>query len=301
MKYYAVKSGRKIGIFNSWEECQKQVSGYNNAIFKSFKSLEEAKKYLNGSIEQKMISENSDRNKSLAVAYVDGSYDNNAKVYGYGSIIFINEEKEIISGYGDDTELIELRNVAGEISAAIKTMEFCLEHKIKNLDIYYDYVGIENWFTGEWKANTFFTKEYVKFADKIKKNLNVKFIKIKAHSGDRYNEEVDNIAKNAIKEYIEKLNENTYYYNKINIDKLKESKVKSGKIEPVFNFVLDGQVLNNTSNIMNSFKKMWKADNRKLVDIIDMKVEINLSTNSIKFYVYLKDAKVVKIMRIEGE
>ena len=44
MKYYAVKSGRKVGIFTSWDECQKQVNGYANAIFKSFKSLDDAKK-----------------------------------------------------------------------------------------------------------------------------------------------------------------------------------------------------------------------------------------------------------------
>lgn len=41
-KYYVVWAGRKPGIYNSWEECQKQTAGFDNAKFKSFSTLEEA-------------------------------------------------------------------------------------------------------------------------------------------------------------------------------------------------------------------------------------------------------------------
>lgn len=47
-KYYAVKAGRKTGIFQTWGECKKQVDGYSRAIFKSFSTMEEAEKYLYG-------------------------------------------------------------------------------------------------------------------------------------------------------------------------------------------------------------------------------------------------------------
>ena len=46
MKYYAVKKGRKTGIFTSWEECEKQVKGFASAKFCSFSSLELAKEYM---------------------------------------------------------------------------------------------------------------------------------------------------------------------------------------------------------------------------------------------------------------
>ena len=39
------------------------------------------------------------------------------------------------------------------------------------------------------------TKEYKKFYDSIKDKLNIKFVKVKAHSGDKYNEEADRLAK----------------------------------------------------------------------------------------------------------
>lgn len=44
-KYYAVKKGYKTGIFESWDECKKQVIGYSGAIYKSFEVLNEALEY----------------------------------------------------------------------------------------------------------------------------------------------------------------------------------------------------------------------------------------------------------------
>ncbi len=38
-KFYAVKKGRQTGIFETWEECKKNTTGYKNALFKSFKTL----------------------------------------------------------------------------------------------------------------------------------------------------------------------------------------------------------------------------------------------------------------------
>ena len=41
-KFYAVRVGRKTGIFDSWTFVEKQVKGYPGAQFKSFTSKEEA-------------------------------------------------------------------------------------------------------------------------------------------------------------------------------------------------------------------------------------------------------------------
>ena len=35
-KYYAVRKGRIPGIYRTWSECQKQVTGYPGAVFKGF-------------------------------------------------------------------------------------------------------------------------------------------------------------------------------------------------------------------------------------------------------------------------
>lgn len=45
-KVYAVRRGRQTGIFKSWSECQKQISGFSGAEFKSFFNFKDAKAYL---------------------------------------------------------------------------------------------------------------------------------------------------------------------------------------------------------------------------------------------------------------
>ena len=42
-----VRKGRNIGIFDTWEECERQTKGVASE-FRSFPTLEEAKSYLTG-------------------------------------------------------------------------------------------------------------------------------------------------------------------------------------------------------------------------------------------------------------
>ena len=47
-KVYAIKAGRKPGIYNTWDEAKAQVDGYKGAIYKGFTSLDEAKAFMEG-------------------------------------------------------------------------------------------------------------------------------------------------------------------------------------------------------------------------------------------------------------
>ena len=46
MNFYAVKKGRKIGIFNTWEEIVPLVNKYPGALFQKFATHEEAEKFI---------------------------------------------------------------------------------------------------------------------------------------------------------------------------------------------------------------------------------------------------------------
>jgi hypothetical protein len=46
-KFCAVRKGRTLGIYDNWEDCERQVKGIASE-FKSFNTLEEAKAYLVG-------------------------------------------------------------------------------------------------------------------------------------------------------------------------------------------------------------------------------------------------------------
>lgn len=45
-KYYAVLKGKTTGIFTTWADCERQVKGFSGAIYKSFKTREEAESAL---------------------------------------------------------------------------------------------------------------------------------------------------------------------------------------------------------------------------------------------------------------
>ncbi len=48
-KYYVVWRGFRPGIYGSWEECKKQVTGFDGAQYKSFKTRDEAEDAFNTS------------------------------------------------------------------------------------------------------------------------------------------------------------------------------------------------------------------------------------------------------------
>lgn len=221
-KYYAVKIGMTTGIFETWEECKASVEGYPGALYKSFKNISDAYTYMGwegqqlsifnmDSFDDSLEEPNSGANKTTepsalekpfssltrAVAYVDGSFNSETNVFGYGVVMFYNGEEIHFSKSYADEEMASMRNVAGEIYGSMVAMEYAVEHHIKNLSIYYDYMGIAKWCTGEWKANKPGTIAYKKYYDKIKRKVNVTFYKVKGHSGDKYNDLADKLAKDA--------------------------------------------------------------------------------------------------------
>ena len=44
--FYAVKNGRNIGIYTTWDECKEQVDKFPNPIYKKFKTYDEADIYI---------------------------------------------------------------------------------------------------------------------------------------------------------------------------------------------------------------------------------------------------------------
>ncbi len=201
-KFYAVKAGRKTGIFNSWEECKRQVDGYPSASYKSFKTAAEAAAYIGLIPNQTAIANTNDSpadfvTDNTAIAYVDGSYNISTCEYGYGVVFFYNgEEIHLKKGFPKD-ELAAMRNVAGEIKGSEAAISYAISHNISSIKIYHDYEGISKWCTGEWKANKEGTIAYRDFYNNAKKQLKIEFVKVKGHSGDTYNDIADRLAKEA--------------------------------------------------------------------------------------------------------
>ena len=215
-KFYAVKQGRKTGMFLTWDDCKKQVMGYPGAIYKSFGTEAEAKEYLgiggtvageaglDSGISGAERAAASDRIQTEPPAsdaveiYVDGSYHAATKEFSYGMVVLIDDREEKFSQKMSDPELAQMRNVAGEIKGSEAAMQYALDHKIPSIIIYHDYQGIASWCNGDWKANKAGTIAYHDFYQKAKQKVNIEFRKVKGHSNDKYNDMVDELAKEAL-------------------------------------------------------------------------------------------------------
>ncbi|OPX86610.1 MAG: Ribonuclease H [Pelotomaculum sp. PtaB.Bin104] len=197
-KYYAVKQGRKTGIFKSWAECREQVDNYKNANFKGFSTLREAQNYLELEDKFNVLPEikKGETGKTL-VAYVDGSFSEKQNMYSYGCVLLSNETK-IISGVGNKPNVLSMRNVAGELLGAMEAIKWAIVNQYDSIVIYHDYQGVAKWATGEWQAKKEGTKKYVEFINKYKKLIKIQFYKVEGHTGDTYNEQADKIAKKAL-------------------------------------------------------------------------------------------------------
>lgn len=191
MKYYAVRIGRNPGIYHTWDECKRETMGFKGASFKKFSTREDAEAFINEVEEEKKESSEKDE----LVVYVDGSYRNKDKSHSYGVYMFNDEEEYTYSKrFFKDSEM---RNVSGEIKGAMRAMEEAVKLGKKKIYLHYDYEGIRSWALGFWKTNKEGTIYYKNFYDSIKDKLEVKFIKVEAHSGVKYNELVDQLAKEA--------------------------------------------------------------------------------------------------------
>lgn len=195
-KFYGVKEGKVIGVYSTWDECKAQVNGFAGAKYKSFPTYDDAYFYVTGmenksaKIEQPM--------PDGCVAYVDGSYDVENHQYSYGVVILNNQEEKRFFKKFDNPEMADMRNVAGEIKGSEFAMRYCIREKIKEVTIFYDYQGVSKWCLGEWKTNKDGTRAYKEFYNEIKHLLDVKFVKVKSHSGDKYNDIADALAKKAL-------------------------------------------------------------------------------------------------------
>jgi len=202
-KYYAIRHGRKPGIYRTWDEAKKQVYGHPNAVYKSFKTLKEAENFMDGVNSSK--NSLSVENKALAPdtieAYVDGSFHKATNRYSFGvAIIKDGEVIETLQRAGDNPKYQDSWQIAGEVFGTLHAILWAINHQYKKIIVYYDYIGIERWALGEWRTNKPVSIDYAETYKKLASKIEVEFVKVKAHSGVEFNELADQLAKDAFKD-----------------------------------------------------------------------------------------------------
>ena len=190
MKYYVIKDDVNHEIVDSWDLCKEHLKNYTKPQYKSFKSLEEAEAFINDEI--------LDDNITAPKAYIDGSFDSKTNAYSFGGVLIIDGKEYPYKKKFEPDEYSSLRNVAGEIQGAGFIIAYAVKKGIKELHIFYDYLGIEKWFTHEWKANSKIAIDYQLLAERVKDRIKVYFHKVKSHTNNHYNDYADKLAKEAL-------------------------------------------------------------------------------------------------------
>ena len=206
-KYYAVKAGRKTGIFLTWDACEEQVKGYPGAKFKGFPSRADAEAWLGETTGPKESAPAEDAWEKAEdtdyVVYTDGSCLKNPDGPGGWAAVIVDsstgEREELYGGSPSTT------NNRMELSAAIAALSHVSEGK--SISLYTDSQYMKNAFTRNWirnwKRNGWKT---IKGTDVLNKDLwlqldelcakhKVEFRWVKGHAGISYNERCDQLAR----------------------------------------------------------------------------------------------------------
>lgn len=199
-KVYAIKEGfdsknnKKIEnvIVNTWGECLSFVKGVKGAKYKSFEDINEAKKFLNDG-EKLLRKEDNEYPMDCLHVYVDGSYNSATEEYSYGMVAMKNNVVlHIESGAGKNESASNIRQIAGELEGAVKGVQYALLNKEKRVVIFHDYVGICYHATGFWERREESSKSYyMKMNELMNSGVEVIFVKVDSHTGDLFNELVD--------------------------------------------------------------------------------------------------------------
>lgn len=189
--YYAVRKGRKAGVYESWEEARKQVDGFPGAVFKKFECYVDAEDYAFPNIVTTACDEEQKETAICIEAYTDGSFLNNKAGWGY---VLLKNGQPFFEGYGRTINHLGMRNIASEIEAAENAIKKAFELGATRVDVYHDYEGIGRWPDKDWRTTKERTAAYSAFVTAMRAKMAIHFHKVKGHSSTKMNDRADTLA-----------------------------------------------------------------------------------------------------------
>lgn len=262
MKYYAVYNGLKPGVYLSWEECSKNVTGFKGAIYKSFDTLDKANNYINNKNFDKNTNIQYNNDTNIINVYTDGScYGNGSSISYAGYGIFFDKDSKL-NRYDLLNEKYKTNNAA-ELVAILRVFDILIKeindkyiiniytdsnYSIKCFTDYGEKLYKSNWKNKNNIPNLELIKKGYLFLKQHSNNINLKHIYSHTNNQDihsKSNFEADKLAKKGLKKSIK------------NSTNLGENKFKTGKYS--------GYTISDIHNLDKSYliwyyKNMYKKE-----------------------------------------
>lgn len=188
-KFYAVRKGRSVGIYNNWDDCKSQVHGYPGCQYKSFSSLKEAEDYLAQNVPSPHPA---CKEQGLYRLEFDGASKGNPGKAGAGAVLRYPDGSvayTLKEGVG-----VATNNVA-EYRALIRGLKVCLDKGIDRIHVRGDSNLVCMQVQDKWKTRN----ENIVELSKEAKELKAKFREFHIeHVLREFNSEADALANAAI-------------------------------------------------------------------------------------------------------
>ena len=130
--------------------------------------------------------------------YIDGSFKKHQSIYAGWAFVVVKNNKIEYEEKGVTLTPALSGNIDGEVLASTKAIIWAKKQNLKAC-IIYDYQGVESWANQSWSAKSQIAKNYQEMIkDKL---IHISFKKVKAHSGNAFNERADELAKLALDQH----------------------------------------------------------------------------------------------------
>lgn len=184
-KFYGVRVGRKIDVFTDWASCSKSVTGYKGADYMGFSNYDDAYEYVYGAkpsvIEASKSTFNSDEVDFESATDV-------VTIYTASKVLRDKQDEVTGVGFGYVAEVgnLTIKNlsklncktcdeVSAELTAVIKSLEYCIANDILNIEICYINDAVERYALGEWSGHNPVTQRYVEVMCKMQSIMQIGF------------------------------------------------------------------------------------------------------------------------------
>lgn len=215
-KFYVVKSGRTPGIYTTWAQCLQQVDKFSGAVYKSYKTREEAEDAFGSNLSIAAKAAPKKRPSAAKIdaptistdgirlrIYCDGACSGNPGKSGSGLAIYEDEKKPVLM-YGA-ADVMGTNNTA-ELKALLRALELAVDAQHEKVailsDSKYSIECVVNWAYG-WKKNGWTKKggdiknlELIQTAHGIYESIKEKVVisHVRGHAGVEGNELADRMA-----------------------------------------------------------------------------------------------------------